>query len=362
MSTLWVGNFSFEDELQGKNQPSAIVRRFEAELAPCLAGAAASGDMILCPESVDESFSDHLKQWGIEPPSFLSFEEVHKRANEITAIEPWGWSPVVVHIVKKLGVFPHPPFESVKPANSRQFSFQIARKLACQLDNECEIRDLTQLRKELSQKCYENGFVIKSNYGQSGRGQFMNSTQELTEQQEKWIEKKLKVDKVIFLEPKLNNVAEIGVQWDVPQEGSPTLFGISQLKSDERGQYLGSIVGFDVQAFPELEEIIHCQRLAVLEIQQLGYFGPVGIDAMIYLEQSGERKSRPLQDINARWTMGRLAIHWADRCFPNTSSSIHWVHSPTTPHPLAMKTTPDEVGGKSTRYLTWCYQVEGHDD
>lgn len=361
MSTLWVGNFSFEDELQGKNQPSAMVQRFAAELAPCLTGATSEGDMILCSEPVGESYSDQLKQIGVEPPEFLSFEDIKKRRGEVTAVEPWGWSPAVLRVVQQIGVFPHPSFESVEKVNSRQFSFQIARKLDCHLNGECEVRDLSQLRIELSRKCYEAGFVVKSNYGQSGRGQIINSSHTLTAQQEKWIDKKLKVDKVILLEPRLHNLNEFGLQWDIPEQGSPTLFGISQLKSDDRGQYLGSTFGFDLQAFPEVEEIIHNQRRAVLEIQRFGYFGPVGIDAMIYLDQDGKRKSRPLQDINARWTMGRLAIHWANRCFPESSSPICWTHSQSISHRLAKKTSPVEVGGEPTRYLTWCYQVEGHD-
>ena len=43
-------------------------------------------------------------------------------------------------------------------------------------------------------------------------------------------------------------------------------------------------------------------------VQQLGYFGPLGIDAMQYRDEAGAIRLRPLQDVNARYTMGRLAL------------------------------------------------------
>ena len=49
---------------------------------------------------------------------------------------------------------------------------------------------------------------------------------------------------------------------------------------------------------------------AAHSVQQLGYFGPLGIDAMLYETPDGQRRWRPLQDINARWTMGRVALGW----------------------------------------------------
>ncbi|OYW15327.1 MAG: hypothetical protein B7Z55_15100, partial [Planctomycetales bacterium 12-60-4] len=54
------------------------------------------------------------------------------------------------------------------------------------------------------------------------------------------------------------------------------------------------------------------------ELQAAGYFGPVGIDAMWYRDANGKLACRPLQDINARWTMGRLALGWRRR-FHNAS-------------------------------------------
>jgi hypothetical protein len=60
------------------------------------------------------------------------------------------------------------------------------------------------------------------------------------------------------------------------------------------------------------------------ELQAIGYFGPVGIDVMRYAHQSGEVRLRCLQDLNARWTMGRLALGWKSQFQPGESGI--WLH------------------------------------
>jgi hypothetical protein len=59
-------------------------------------------------------------------------------------------------------------------------------------------------------------------------------------------------------------------------------------------------------------------------LQRLGYFGPLGIDAMRYRDDTGEIRLRPLQDLNARCTMGRLALGFARLLPSNWCGS--WLH------------------------------------
>ncbi len=47
-------------------------------------------------------------------------------------------------------------------------------------------------------------------------------------------------------------------------------------------------------------------------MRQKGYFGPVGIDAMVY----GGGKLHPLVEINARQTMSQAAFLFQKRLFP----------------------------------------------
>jgi hypothetical protein len=71
---------------------------------------------------------------------------------------------------------------------------------------------------------------------------------------------------------------------------------------------------------------IEIARRAAVELQQLGYFGPLGIDAARYRNQDGDLCLRPLQDINARYTFGRLSLGWRRWLQPGECGS--WLHLP----------------------------------
>ncbi|MBI5760512.1 MAG: hypothetical protein HZA46_18510 [Planctomycetales bacterium] len=60
------------------------------------------------------------------------------------------------------------------------------------------------------------------------------------------------------------------------------------------------------------------------EVQRRGYFGPLGIDAMLFRDDAGQTRLRPIQDVNARYTMGRLALGW--RRFLKLNEFGSWLH------------------------------------
>jgi hypothetical protein len=64
---------------------------------------------------------------------------------------------------------------------------------------------------------------------------------------------------------------------------------------------------------------------AARRIQELGYFGPLGIDVMQYRAADGEIRWRPLQDINARLTMGRVALGLRRLLGPGERAD--WLHT-----------------------------------
>ncbi len=355
MSTLWIGNFSFENELIAQNPKSVAIKRLEAELTPLLAAAAQTDDLILCSEDVSVEFSEHLLSLGHSPPSFIGVEQLPGKLHDVTNVQPWGWTEGILEQVCKVTdiELKHPSIEAVKKANSREFSFQLSQLLNCSLAGERCIDSMLNLERSLLEEEYENGFVLKENFGQSGRGQICGRTREPSTSQTAWAAKRLQLNQILFLEPKLKPVAEFGIQWNLPEKAPPQLFGITLLKSSSNGQYTGSTVRFDEQKYPELESVINVQRLACLQIEQTGYFGPVGIDAMIHELSNGERAIRPLQDVNARWTMGRLAIHWADLCFPE-ENDVNWIHSESAPSANAVRCSPLALGGKPVQHKAWC--------
>ncbi len=355
MPSLWIGNFSFEDQLLGRRDQSSIIQRFEAELTPCLAAAASEDDLILCPKIVDEGFRTKLINLGFAAPNFISLKQLKMNRGKITELSPWGWTDQIRDLAQELEIqVQSPPHEAVLATNSRSCSLMLSRKLSCQLPGEMEVHSMSELKRALSQSTFADGFVMKSEFGQSGRGQIMSRGNDLSENENRWAKKRFENGRTLYLEPKLNPVNEFGIQWEIPQQGAPALFGITSLNSGRNGQFTSSTVNIQLDLFPELEFIIEKQQEACHEIQKTGYFGPMGVDAMVYVDADEARKIRPLQDINARWTMGRLAICWASICFPG-KKNVTWAHGNSDLATNAIKTSPETIGGESVKHQTWCY-------
>jgi hypothetical protein len=95
---------------------------------------------------------------------------------------------------------------------------------------------------------------------------------------------------------------------------------------------------------------------AARRLHGLGYFGPLGIDAMRYRAADGSIRLRSLQDINARWTMGRLSLGW-QRCLQPGDTGC-WRHGPTESGDgitgrRTVRTSPEVVGGSAVDHQSW---------
>ena len=100
--------------------------------------------------------------------------------------------------------------------------------------------------------------------------------------------------------------------------------GVTPLLTDERGEYRGNrfAVPDDIKSIWS-SSIDTAQQIAQ-KLQAMGYFGPLGIDAVRYRDRDGKLRLRPLQDINARYTMGRLALGFR-RLLKRGETGI-WLH------------------------------------
>ena len=131
---------------------------------------------------------------------------------------------------------------------------------------------------------------------------------------------------------------------------------------DERGQYAGSwFAGYESRPLaqhPLWHDAISTALRAATHLQSQGYFGPVGIDAMLYRDTDGSLRIRPLQDINARWTMGRLSLG-LQRLIGQGQRGV-WLHGPKTNTQIQMlfeesqiiSTSPHRVGDEPCRHLS----------
>jgi hypothetical protein len=368
---LFLGNYEFEHHL-GPAAPrvlSAQIRRLNAEMAYCLVPLAQPEDCVWAPEPPDPGYSQHLEAIGLPGARFVSRAEDIGRG---TALIPWGWCKSVEDWAARHGcVCDAPNLATVAQVNSREFSGGLEAEWNVGLSGARVIRTLQELEAALTEGAkLPQGWVIKANFGMSARERILVRRSPPRPQDIQWARHRLQRGEPLFFEPWVECVTECGCQFSVPQSGPPLLEGITGLLTDAQGTYRGSRLFGAAEGRPSNllpSGVLDVVEGAVRRVQQQGYVGPVGIDVMQYRTPEGEIGWRPLQDINARLTMGRVALGLRRLLGPDERAD--WLHtrrrpgSATAADPTrlesgdrsgvrAVRTSPQEVGGRPSSHRT----------
>ncbi len=372
-SRLFVGNFDFEHELSGRKS-SRGSERIVSELASVWLSIAREDDILWMPEAPDAEFVKEIAAQGFPAVRILSREtelaELRKQSPLVCC--PWGWSQEIRRWAERQNLqIDAPPPSAVACANSRRSSFGLESEWNVGLPNSAQVGSIAEWESALASFVPHQRWVAKSEFGMSARERLLGTGPKLSAAQVAWASKRFQARQVLILEPWVEILAEAGLQFDVPPlgEGEPCLLGITPLFTDRSGVYRGS--RFDPAAEQETDwsgarEV--CQ-IAAKRVQCLGYFGPLGIDAAWYRDSDGRRKLRPLQDINARWTMGRLSLGFRSRLAPGEAGA--WLHLPCPaetpesardwwtglakllpPETRLLRTSPMTTGGRVTGHAT----------
>lgn len=366
MPRLFFGNFDFEHRLVAPDRnPSAVVRQRLAELASTWLSIADDGDWIWTPLSWEPEFLPHLidqlggprvrttNRWSDLPAGLLPV--------------PWGWSAEALKTFETHGLNVldgsegPPPLESARQGNSRRFSWELEIREGVAIPGACRIERVEDAANGIARLPNDAGWVIKAEFGMSGRERILGHGP-LNDSQARWLAARLTQGSVAFFEPWLTDAHEAGCQWEIPRavDGPPRFLGFVPLISSAAGQYAGSVVAANTARHIGIAEnwrndAIARTETAAWELQQRGYHGPLGIDVMTGVDPWGERRLRPFQDINARWTMGRLALGW--RRFPGVPPAYRWLHSMEDEkshicNTLSFVTSPGRAGGRPATLTT----------
>ena len=370
MARLLYGNFDFEHQLADPDRPAAssVLHRINAELACAWFAIAEPGDAVWTPLPLDEQFLHDLTAEGL--PQVLTWragEPLHA-AWELC---PWGWSGNVQDWSRK--TFPHtaaPTLDAVRTANCRFFSLALEHEWDVGLDGSTVVQSVDDLQAALRRTPkLDRGWVLKARFGMSARERLLGRGTTVPVSVANWLKPRLVRDGGAVFEPWVEKISEAGIQIDIPEKGSPALIGMTPLLTDASGAYRGNRMatvpgeagGWDVAVAYGLR--------AADRLQRVGYRGPLGIDAMRYRGESGEVRLRAVQDINARCTMGRLALGWRRLLRPGEQAT--WLHFTNPAEALApdlaqswhrqvaahlpagarvLRTSPARVGGQPSRH------------
>ena len=353
MARFFYGNFDFEHRLADpRHEPSAALRRLNAELATSWLAIAEDGDWVWTPLSINPDFFLEATRQGL--PSVVPVTSLSDVPREIEFV-PWGWSAEVRKLANQFGWHMDAPAENaVRLANSRATSNELEQRGNFGLIGSRKINSLGQF-DEAIQSAHATGsrWVVKAEYGMSARERILGSGP-AKDADKNWVRRRLTQQGAVFFEPWVERMEEAGIQIEIPKNDPPRLIGVSPMLVDERGQYSGSwFAGHESRLFKNRDlwqQAISTALSAATHLQAFGYFGPLGIDAMLYRDSDGTIQIRPLQDINARWTMGRLSLGL--RRLIRAGDQGSWLHRPKNNSQdenllelsRVIATSPDRVG------------------
>lgn len=311
-------NADFETEL---SQTVGTYRRLPSSdalnqrLAPHLLWLARAGDALLLREPWSEQLRQEARGRGVELVS-------PERPGDLSAhtFTPWGWTPSAVVTGERVGakVSQPVPFHVLARVNSKLWSHELEVELGWAQPGATIANDFDELEQATARACPRNDdkWVIKSPFGFAARDRVLGRGPSLDGPQARWCERRFEKGERLIFQPWLEVIREYGIVMEILVGGAYRIQGISDLQTNGAGTGKGYILGRS----PAPHRMLELERVAEVVCARLfqeGYVGPVGVDA---LEHSDGL--HPLLEINARYTMGFVAVAVEKSLRP--SSPIFW--------------------------------------
>lgn len=315
MSKLHIANTFFEWEL-GTQPHCSLLEAFsqnaifrQLQFLPVLYSSAGEG--LLVSEAPSTDYCSFLKEppqiFTLSDPSFLPFEE----------LESWGPSRLISAFADAHQLrYCIPNWDIVRQINSKRFSFECSPKLpqSTLLETEAEAK---RWLKEFNGKK-----VLKTCYGVSGTGHLIIDDSLAWERIIPFLHREWNKGLPVIAEPWVERILDFSTQWTIDKNAHISYLGATLCHNNQRGQYLFSTVGEEEALFAQsrlfLEEHCTIVKPILKKIAKLGFFGNIGIDAMLYTlpENPEVPLLHPIVEINARKTMGWVALNFQRKHFP----------------------------------------------
>jgi len=319
MPKLHIANAFFEWELEA--EPKVSLREaflqhpiyLQLQFLPVLY---ADGPVLLT-DAPSPEYWTVLQGHGIDIPVHFTLDDDVM----CDAIESWGPSQLIaewaaVHDIS----YSIPDWRIVKEVNSKRFSFENSPKLL----------HAVLLTEETQAKAWLRSFpgpkVLKSCFGVSGRGHLL--IEDLPwERIVRFLHAEWKKELPVIAEPWVERLLDFSTQWEIHRQ--IVYLGSTICQNDGRGQYQYNEVGDENVIFgkwlPFLIEHRKQVEPLLTAMANRGFFGNVGIDAMIY-GTADNPVLHPVVEINARKTMGWVALVFQQRYFPHAKVQLRYMN------------------------------------
>ena len=311
MTILYIANTNFEWELE-TNSKFSLVQGFhihpnflQLQFLPLLYGN--SSNHVAVTHMPPPTYLEELQRLGFSPPKIDLFESKDTQSYE--KIESWGWSRNIKKWADKREIdYSPPPFPIIKEHASKVFSFSHSPRLpGAEL-----LHSMKDIQHFLLEKPYPK--VIKTAFGFSGRGSYIFDSPSLPPRIETELQKELENGHLLVGEPWVKRILDFSTQWMIHETKKIDYLGSTLLENTPSGGYARTVVG-DLRTlfgeyYPFLKEHLEKVKIVLTRMAEEGYYGSLGIDAMVYLHPLNEKEIllHPIVEINLRKTMGWLAL------------------------------------------------------
>lgn len=363
-------NFTFEDELTGRTRWSSATRDAVRDLAFPFGLLGRAGDTVLTSETIDAAALPEC----LQQIRFIDrTEEIPERSDRLM---PWGWTKAAA----ELATGPHfnqqtvPSIDVVRNLNSRSFSAKFD-PVDCSRSTElpfgtkafgCLCHDMTTLQAAMAhiEACGFSQWLAKPALSCAGRNRLVGGGSALNEQQSHWLEKQFSSG--VYIEPLVERIADAGLQFEIGSSSDPesiTFAGLTGLLTDRAGHHVGSLLRGDRRLPEEWRAAAEFGRSVCRAAADSGYAGPLGIDAFQFRTPDGSTATRLCCDVNARYTMGRVAMElhpclsvgqtglWMQTSGGRFSTFLRSMRKTIRQKPFedvdAVVTSPENVNGRS---------------
>lgn len=208
-------------------------------------------------------------------------------------VRSWGASRLVAEWAKTKGL--QYDLANSKNASSKLWNFERAKQLPG--------AKIVYAPEDLD--VLDGKWVLKTDQGFAGRGHFVFDRETLKEAIA-FASRQWKRKLGIILEPWVERVLDFSSQWHISKEGQIELIGLTKCLNTDAGVYLGTEVGGFGEMLPFVDEHVDYCRKCLLNVVQDGFFGNLGVDAMVYKAEG--LALHPIVEVNARMTMSAAIL------------------------------------------------------
>lgn len=293
--------------------------------------------------------------------------------------QPWGWNQAAMKLaaLDSTMTFNAPDLAAVRKVNSRSFLngfddvVNLQNGKRHRFSNLCRSFDeLTGVIGQLETDGHAK-WIAKPELSHAGRNRLIMSGQNFNSQQAGWLRRHFARGEAVSVEPWVDVQFEGSMHFEISSDfdRAVTEIGITGLLNDSVGRYRGSFRPIELGCYEgcgDLKQSLMMHGGDICErMRQAGYWGPVGLDFFVYKDSGGQLYVRLSNDLNARWTMGRLSLEIAERV--GAKGAFRWEHFATGNSVILeqaiqkgltesggqsvdiLRTSPEHVGGRNVR-------------